>query len=87
MGNGIHVTIDAAGRIVVPKSLRDELRLLAGQRLTLRVHNGVLEVEPVAEPVSLKKTGRLVVATAAKREKLSSETVARTRSRLRDEEA
>lgn len=87
MKNAVQATIDTAGRIIVPKSLRDELRIAAGQKLSLRVHNGVLEVEPVAEPVTLKKSGRLVVATAAKRVKLSSDTVARTRSRLRDEEA
>ena len=39
-------TIDAAGRIVVPKALRDELGVKAGQTLDLEVRDGRLEVLP-----------------------------------------
>lgn len=85
MKSTIDATIDAAGRIVVPKSLRDELRLQAGQRLAMRVHNGALEIEPIAEPVTIRKRGRLHVAVANGRVTLSMESVARTRGRLRDE--
>ena len=85
MKNAIETTIDAAGRIGVPKTLRDELRLAAGQRLSLWVNQGVLEVEPVAEPVSIRKRGRFFVAGAPGRTKLTTEAVTRTRSKLRDE--
>ena len=38
-------TIDAAGRIVVPKALRQELGLKPGQLLEMRTGDGKLEVE------------------------------------------
>jgi AbrB family looped-hinge helix DNA binding protein len=38
------VTIDAAGRLVVPKALRDELGFTAGAELEVAVVNGALEV-------------------------------------------
>ena len=38
------VTIDAAGRLVVPKALRDELGFAAGTELELAAVNGALEV-------------------------------------------
>ena len=40
----MRVTIDAAGRLVVPKSLRDELGFGAGTELELAAVNGALEV-------------------------------------------
>jgi AbrB family looped-hinge helix DNA binding protein len=41
---GMRATIDAAGRLVVPKALRDELGFAAGTELELTVVNGALEV-------------------------------------------
>jgi AbrB family looped-hinge helix DNA binding protein len=55
-------TIDAAGRIVVPKSLRQALGLKPGQLLELRAGDGRLEIEIVPTPVTLKKRGKGVVA-------------------------
>ena len=40
----MRVTIDRAGRLVVPKSLRDELGFAAGTELELAAVNGALEV-------------------------------------------
>jgi AbrB family looped-hinge helix DNA binding protein len=40
----MRVTIDAAGRLVVPKALRDELGFTAGAELEVGVVNGALEV-------------------------------------------
>ena len=40
----MRVTIDAAGRLVVPKRLRDELGLAPGSELELSVVDGHLEV-------------------------------------------
>jgi AbrB family looped-hinge helix DNA binding protein len=55
-------TIDAAGRIVVPKELRDALGLRAGQLLEIRASDGRLEIEAVPTPMRLKKRGKHSVA-------------------------
>lgn len=56
-------TIDAAGRLVVPKALRNELKLTAGTELELRVRDGILEVEPASAPMRLVRRGKGLVAT------------------------
>lgn len=60
----MQVTIDAAGRVVVPKTLRDELNLHGGTLLEVRVHEGRLELEPVAARMRLVRRGRGQVAIA-----------------------
>ena len=55
-------TIDGAGRIVVPKPLREALGLKPGQRLEMRAGNGRLEIEIVPTVVTLKKRRKGVVA-------------------------
>jgi len=40
----MRTTIDAAGRVVVPKALRDELGFVAGTELEARAVDGRLEV-------------------------------------------
>lgn len=47
------VTIDTAGRIVVPKSLRDALGLRPGAQLEISARDGRLELEPQATPMEL----------------------------------
>ncbi|HEY1296515.1 MAG TPA: AbrB/MazE/SpoVT family DNA-binding domain-containing protein [Chloroflexota bacterium] len=41
----MQTTIDAAGRIVVPKRLRDEMGVQPGQVLELELRDGRLEIE------------------------------------------
>jgi AbrB family looped-hinge helix DNA binding protein len=55
-------TLDSAGRIVVPKALRDALGLRPGQTLEIRAGDGRLEIDIAATPVRLKKRGKSVVA-------------------------
>jgi AbrB family looped-hinge helix DNA binding protein len=43
------VAMDGSGRLVVPKALRDELGIEAGQPLRAAVRDGRLEIEP--EPI------------------------------------
>jgi AbrB family looped-hinge helix DNA binding protein len=59
------VAIDSAGRLVIPKSLRQALGLKPGQELEIRAGDGRLEIEIAPTPMRLKKRGRGVVAVPA----------------------
>lgn len=55
------VTIDPAGRIVVPKSLRERFNLIAGTELEIEVRGECLQLRKVgAEPALVRKKGILV---------------------------
>lgn len=54
--------IDSAGRIVVPKPLRDALGLAPGQALEITAADGRLEIAIAATPMTLVRRGRNVVA-------------------------
>jgi AbrB family looped-hinge helix DNA binding protein len=56
------VTIDAAGRIVVPKVLRQALGLRPGQPLEISAGDGRLEIEIAPTPMLRKKRGKGLVA-------------------------
>lgn len=62
MLRAMRTTIDTAGRIVVPKSLRQTLGLQAGQELEIRAGDGRLEIEIAATPMNLRRRGKGVVA-------------------------
>lgn len=59
----MRVTIDHAGRVVVPKRLREALQLEAGMVLEIRAREGRLELEPVAATMRLVRRGKGLVAT------------------------
>jgi AbrB family looped-hinge helix DNA binding protein len=68
--------IDAAGRVVVPKSLRDELGLRPGLPLEIRSRDGALLIEPIPTPVALVRRGkRMVARPVVKLPKLTQEEV------------
>ena len=46
-------TIDSAGRVVIPKSIRAKLGLTGGQRISIRERDGSIEIEPAATPMRL----------------------------------
>jgi AbrB family looped-hinge helix DNA binding protein len=56
-------TIDGAGRLVIPKALRQELKLGGRTIVEIRARNGVLEITPVATPMRLVRRGKGLVAT------------------------
>lgn len=49
----MRTTIDAAGRVVIPKQLRRAVSLEPGQELEIIERDGHIEIEPVAPPVKL----------------------------------
>lgn len=82
------ITIDQAGRLVIPKEIRREARLVAGAPLEIRWREGRIEIEPVPAAVRLQHRGRLLVATPhGKLPALAPETVEETRARLLEERA
>ena len=58
----MRTTIDAAGRIVVPKAIREELSLYGGQELEVRAVDGRIEIEVPLTPMHMEKRGRVLVA-------------------------
>jgi len=59
----MRITIDSAGRLVVPKVLRNRLNLEGGSVLEIREREGRLELEPAATPMRLVRRGKALVAT------------------------
>jgi AbrB family looped-hinge helix DNA binding protein len=53
-------TIDAAGRIVVPKQLRESLGLKAGTRLEVSERDGAIVIQPASVPMRLVRRGKTV---------------------------
>jgi AbrB family looped-hinge helix DNA binding protein len=58
----MRTTIDAAGRIVVPKAIREELALYGGQEIELTAVDGRIEIEVPPTPMHFEKRGRVHVA-------------------------
>ena len=77
-------TIDGAGRLVVPKSLRDALGLVPGQELELEVRDGRLEAEALPTPMRLRRRGpRMAAVPEATLPPLSAAQVRATLERIR----
>lgn len=80
----MRATIDAAGRVVVPKFLREALGLRPGQELELQATDGRLELEPVATPMHLAGNGADVYAvTDVDMPELTAEQVRETLEQIR----
>ena len=54
-------TIDNAGRIVIPKAMRDQMGLTGGMEIEVELKDGKLEIEPKSI-VTYEKRGRFLVA-------------------------
>jgi AbrB family looped-hinge helix DNA binding protein len=77
-------TIDRAGRLVVPKKIREAAGILPGSELTIRVADGRIEIEPAPLEVRLVKRGSLTVAVPRRHTApLTPEAVKRTLDGLR----
>ena len=75
------ITMDAAGRLVIPSEIRRDAGLVPGAPLDVRCREGVIEIEPQPLEVTLTRRGPLLVATPAKKvPNLTSATVDRIRA-------
>lgn len=78
------VTMDSAGRLVIPKDVRRDAGLEPGVPLDIRWRDGIIEIEPAPLTVSMERRGRLSVAVPASSvSPLTHTTVERTRRTLR----
>ena len=59
----MRTTIDAAGRVVIPKPLRDELGIRQGEVELVRDGAGV-RIEPVSSDELVEEAGRTVIPAA-----------------------
>ncbi len=56
------ITIDAAGRIVIPKAVREAAGIRPGMPLEARFHDGRIEIEPAPAKVEIVDRGGVSVA-------------------------
>jgi AbrB family looped-hinge helix DNA binding protein len=58
----MRTTIDRAGRLVVPKAIRDRLLMTDGGEVDVEEHDGVIEIRPVPANVTIVETPDGVIA-------------------------
>jgi AbrB family looped-hinge helix DNA binding protein len=63
--NAMITTIDAAGRLVLPKAIRERAELTPGAPIQVRVVDGKVELEPACAAVTIEHEGGLWVAAPA----------------------
>jgi AbrB family looped-hinge helix DNA binding protein len=73
----MRTTIDKAGRIVVPKAMRDELGLTGGSEVEVALVDGHIEIDVAPARIWLERgaDGRLVAATDREMPVLTAERV------------
>ena len=77
------ITMDAAGRLVIPREIRRDAGLVPGAPLDVRFREGVIEIEPQPVAVTLTRRGHLLVAAPARTmPTLTTAVVERTRASL-----
>ena len=60
----MNATIDRAGRLVVPKPVREAAHLHPGTRVQFRVIDGRVEIEPVPAEITFRRSGTSLIAVA-----------------------
>jgi AbrB family looped-hinge helix DNA binding protein len=86
MSSTIDITIDVAGRLVIPKAIREQAGLKPGMPLRVRLREGVIEIEPHPRKLRIERRGKLCVAmpeehSAALEESTVRDTVGAVRHR------
>ena len=81
--SNMKTTMDNAGRLVIPKGIRREARLVPGAPLDIQYRNGRVEIDVAPVSVRLERRGKLLVAVPRKKlPKLTPDVVERTRTQL-----
>ena len=84
----MRITIDEAGRLVIPREVRRAAGLEPGMPLDIRVEDGAVVIEPASIPVTIERRGRFAVARApASVPPLTERMVRETRDGLHAERA
>ncbi len=82
----MNTTIDAAGRVVIPREVRRQAGLNPGTVVEVRCRDGRVEIDAAPLKVKLVQRGHLLVAVAEEPvEPLTTEIVERTLEELRRE--
>jgi len=58
-------TIDKAGRVVIPKAIRDQVGIQPGA-VEIRVDGADIRIQPVADDAVIEEEGRLVIPPSGK---------------------
>lgn len=78
------VSIDKAGRVVLPKDVRDELAINPGDLLKISVHGDQVTLRPNRARAGLIKQGQGLVFSTGETDLLDNETVEAVRRQERD---
>ena len=80
----MRTTIDRAGRIVIPKGMREEAGLTPGTEIDIELRDGRIEIEPAPVPMRIVyRDGHPVIETDAAMPPLTAEDVRETLERSR----
>jgi AbrB family looped-hinge helix DNA binding protein len=80
----MRTSVDAAGRIVIPKELRERLGIRRGRALDIRERDGRIEIEPAPTAMTLvRRAGGAVAVPAEKIPPLTDDLVRDTLERTR----
>jgi AbrB family looped-hinge helix DNA binding protein len=82
----MNTTIDGAGRVVIPKPIRDAAGLKPGLELEVVLRDGCVQIEPKLAPVKIVRKGSVLVARIAGAKKMSSGNVDELVRKLREGE-
>jgi AbrB family looped-hinge helix DNA binding protein len=79
------IQIDKAGRVVLPKPLRDQFNLLPGDKLRLSVEGNSFRLEPVGTSGKLVRKGSVLVLSGGFAEAITTEKVNALLEQIRQE--
>ncbi|GAC1639674.1 MAG: hypothetical protein NVS9B14_20940 [Candidatus Acidiferrum sp.] len=79
------ISVDKAGRVVLPKDLRDKLRLEAGDELLVEETDEQIVLRPLRAQAALKKERGVWVYQSGRRAKVSAESLQEQIDAVREE--